>query len=563
MLSDASAGEPIVAGPYVRQACERHLRDRELAASKGGHPNGWRFSEEHATTIIEFYAQVLRLPDALDEHGEPKAFVLEPALAFIVGSLIGWLGPDGYRRFRDAFIEMGKGNGKTPTIAGLGLFGLVMDAEHAPEIYAAASDLGQAAIMFRDAERIVDASPELAGLLKRTPDGEPTGKGNISYAAALGFFRPFTRNLGVKSGFRPHMVLVDEVHEQANADLINKAKAGFKFRNQPIFIGITNSGFDRTTVCWQLHQHAEKVLNGTITDDRFFAYVCALDEGDDPLENEACWIKANPLLGVTIKNEYLRRQVLNAKNIPSETNTVLRLNFCVWTNAVTREIDQQKWAGCQTFVPDELLAGAPCFAALDLGQTDDLSAFIRIWILEDGRIPIRCRFWLPQAALEKYPNRPYDEWKKSGVLTITEGDTIDYAIVQDTIEQDCLDEHRPVLKLAYDPRFATQMAQYLQGRGIDVVPTPQGFQLTEATKKTSELVVAQRFCAGNNPILNWNAANFVVRHGTNKQIRPDKDSAAEKIDGWVALIMAVDQGVVRNPGAGKSVYDDEEMMVLE
>lgn len=555
MLGDATAGEPIVAGPWVRLACERHLRDRALAASPTRHPGGWSFSADAADVAIGFFEHVLRLPDTLDEAGNPKPFLLEPALTFIVGALTGWLGTDGYRRFRDSYIEMGKGNAKTPTVAGLGLYGLVVDNEYAAEIYPAAVDLDQAAILMRDAERMVDVSPELCELLKRTPAGEPRGIGTISYAATKSFFRPYSRNQGSKSGKRPHMALIDEVHEHPSADTINKLQAGFKFRKQPLAVKITNSGFDRTSIAWQLHQHAERVLQQTVVDDRFFAYVCALDEGDDPLVDESCWIKANPLLGVTITPEYLRRQVENAKNIPSETNTVLRLNFCVWTNAHTRAIDQAKWALCQGTVSDAELVDAPCFAGLDLGQSDDLCASIRIWILDDGRIPVKCRFWLPQAALEKYPNRPYDEWRRAGLLEVTEGDTTDYAAVQEAVEQDCLESG--VRSLAYDPRFAHQMAQYLQGRGIDVVPTPQGFQLNEATKRTLELIAEALFLCGGNAILSWMASNFVVRHGRNKEIRPDKDAAGEKIDGIVALIMAIDQAIVRNPSGGRSIYEAE------
>jgi len=199
VLGDASAGELIVAGPWVRLACERHLRDRALAATTPGHPNGWTFSAQAADVVIGFYETVLKLKDTLDDQGNPKPFLLEPALTFIVGQL-GWLGADGYRRVRDMYIEMGKGNAKTPLVAGLGLFGLVMDNEQAAEIYANAADGGQAAIMFRDAELMVDASPELAAILKRTPAGEARGTGNISYPDTASFFRPYTRTQGTRSG---------------------------------------------------------------------------------------------------------------------------------------------------------------------------------------------------------------------------------------------------------------------------------------------------------------------------------------------------------------------------
>jgi phage terminase large subunit-like protein len=181
-------------------------------------------------------------------------------------------------------------------------------------------------------------------------------------------------------------------------------------------------------------------------------------------------------------------------------------------------------------------------------------------VLEDGRIAVKARYWLPQAALVKFPHRPYDEWKRAKVLEVTEGDTTEYAVVQDAIEQDCLASG--VRKLAFDPRFANQMAQYLQGRGIDVVPTPQGFQLNEPTKRLLELVAEEQLCCGGDPILTVMASNFVVRHGRNKEIRPDKDAAADKVDGIVALIMAIDQGLVRNPAMGPSTYETNEVFII-
>lgn len=543
MLADPAAGARIVAGLYVRQACDRHLRDRALAAAPSGHPQGWTFSEPAADVVIGFYEGVLKLADTLDAEGQPKPFLLEPALAFIVGQL-GWLGADGYRRFRELFIEMGKGNAKTPLVAGLGLFGLVMDNEHAAEIYANAADGGQAAVMFRDAEMMVDASPELSALLHRTPAGEPKGTGNISYAATSSFFRPYTRNQGTKSGPRPHMALNDEIHEQPNADAINKLQAGFKFRKQPLAVKITNSGFDRTSICWQLHRHAEHVLNGTVADDRFFAYVCTLDEGDDPLVDEACWIKANPLLGVTITHEYLRRQVANATHMPAELNTVLRLNFCVWTHAQVHAIDMARWQACGPMPSDAELVGARCFGGLDLGQSDDFSAWVRAWELADGRVAVKARFWIPRAALLKYPTRSYDEWRRAGMLTVTEGDTTDYDLVEQAVAADC---HRDgVRDVAYDKRFAEQMAQHLLAAGITMINTPQGFQLHEAIRKKLELIATGRLCHGDDPILAWMASNYVLRHGTKGEVRPDKEHAGDKIDGQVAIDMALDR-LVRQP----------------
>lgn len=532
VLGDASAGARVVAGPYVRQACERHVANRVLGAH---HPRGIWFSAEAADVAIGYYETVLHLPDALDEDGNPKPFLLEPALAFIIGSITGWMGADGYRLIREAYVEMGKGNAKTPLWAGLGLFGLMMDGETAPEIYAAAVTRDQSKIMHRDADRMVQASPELRDVVTRTVN-------NLAYG--MGFFRPYSRDQGIKSGPRPHMALIDEVHEHPTPEVIIKLKAGFKFRKQPFAGYITNSGFDRTSICWQLRQHAERVLRGTVTDDRFFAYVCALDDGDDPLTDEACWPKANPLLDVTITREYLRRQVENAKNIPSELNTVLRLNFCVWTNQQIRAIDMAKWQACEPVPPDAALVGLPCYGALDLGQSDDFSAWARLWELEDGRIAVKMRFWIPQAALELYPSRPYDEWRRAGILTVTEGSQTDYDLVEETVQADC--EAAGVREVAYDKRFAEQLAQHLLGAGITMINTPQGFQLNEAIRKKLELIATGKLCHGNDPILAWMAQNYVLRHGTKGEVRPDKEHAGEKIDGQVAVDMGLDR-IVRRP----------------
>ena len=533
----AVADGRIVAGPLVRLACARHLRDRHAAAQKSGHPLGLFFHDAAATHIIEFFEGVLRLPDTLDAEGEPSPFTLTPANTFIVGSLFGWKMPDGYRRFREAYVEEGKGNAKTPLGAGIGLYGLVMDGETAAEIYSVATGIEQARICWRDADRMVESSPDLRDLIYRGAD-------TLSYAATYSWFRPLTKEKRGKSGPRPHIVIFDEEHEYADAVVVNKMRAGAKRRKQPLFLGITNSGFDRTSICWQHHEHSRKVLEGVIDDPRWFAYVCALDEGDDPLTDMACHIKANPNLGIIIQQEYLDRQVANARNIPSELNTVLRLNFCVWTAAHTPAMNMAKWHACGPLPSVDDLIGVPCYGGLDLGQSDDFTAWVRIWDLEDGRLAVKCRFWLPQAALTKYPARPYAEWQRAGLLTVTEGDTTDYDAVEQTIAADCHADG--IREVAYDKRFAEQLAQHLHGAGITMVNTPQGFMLNEAIRKKLELIATGGLLHGDDRILTWMASNYVLRHGLKGDVRPDKDKAGDKIDGQVALDMAIDR-LVRRP----------------
>lgn len=525
----------IIVGPLVRAACLRHEADLAAVEVKG-----FRFDEQAADHAIDFIEQWVRLPDTSDANGDPKMFLLEPWQAFIVGSLFGWRWSSGYRRFRNGYIEIGKGSGKTPMLAAIGLYGLMMDGQKAPEIYAAAADRDQAMIMFRDAVRMVDASPDIKDRIKKTGIEHVT---NLAYG--MGFFRPFSREQGSKSGTRPHMGLIDEVHEHPNAEIVNKMRAGAKGNQDAMFLEITNSGTDRTSVCYQHHEHSKRIVDGTVEDERWFAYVCTLDDGDSPLEDESCWPKVNPNLGVSIHKEYLRDQVSAAKNIPAETNMVLRLNFCVWTQAHTRFLDIQKWHLCTGLVQPSELVGANCYAGLDLGLKDDFSAFVRIWELPNGRIYVVPKFWIPSAAIARWPNRPYAEWERAGALeVIPESEVIDFVKVQNDVLALC--QTSRVQEVMYDNRYAEQMAQSLRSAGVVMTEAKQGDALNEALLLHSTLVTSLRVVHDGNPVMGWMAANYIVKRGTNGRLRPDKERASEKIDGQVALTMALDV-IVRKP----------------
>ena len=536
VCGDARAGAPIVAGPLVRLACERHLRDRL-------HPRGMVFDIGKADRIIQFFEGVLRLPDMLDEDGQPLPFLLQPFQCFILGSLFGWLRADGTRRFREAYIEMGKGNGKTPLCAGVGLYGLLLDDERAAEVYAAASDQAQAQTLFRYAVNLAQHSPDLAEEFAYSGAAEVW---KISHPPTLSFFRTFSRESGAKSGPIPHMGLLDELHEHKNPQITIKIRAGAKRRKNALFLEITNSGYDRTSICWQHHEHSRRVLEGLVEDDQWFAYVCALDDADDPLRDESCWLKANPNLGVSIQPDYLRRQVSNAKHMPAEENTVRRLNFCQWTQSNARYFDAAKWRACgmSRWTDDDLASATLVVGAFDLGQTDDFTAWVRLWRLADGRIVVIPRFWVPQSAVETHPHRPYAQWERAGVLEVTEGDTTDYGIVEAAIAADA--EASGVTRIGFDKRFAAQMAQNLQGRGLEVVDVPQGFFLTEAIRLMGKWVSDGVLCHGAHPVLSWMADNAVVKHGPDKRLRLDKEAAADKIDGIAALAMAA-QMVILSP----------------
>ncbi|MEO7178373.1 MAG: terminase large subunit, partial [Allosphingosinicella sp.] len=311
-----------IAGPDVRAACERHERDL-----KEGPKRGLTFDRAISGRAIAFFSEVLKLNGG--EH-EGKPFVLQPWQAFIVGSLFGWLAPDGFRRFRTGYIEVGKGSGKSPMAAGIGLYCLTGDNESRAEVYAAATKKDQAMILFRDAVAMRDLSPELSARLTKHGGAQCW---NLAYARTGSFFRAISSEEG-QSGPRPHCSLIDEVHEHPTGTVIDMLSLGQKGRRQPLTLEITNSGFDRTSICFGHHEYSQRVVRSRPGEadfnDQWFAFVCGLDEGDDPLADgqEACWLKANPNLGVSIQREYLEKEVREARGMPAKASKVRRLNFC-------------------------------------------------------------------------------------------------------------------------------------------------------------------------------------------------------------------------------------------
>jgi phage terminase large subunit-like protein len=549
----------IVAGHAVRHACARHLRDLE-----DGPARGLRFSRAAVERVLKFFS-ALRLAEGA-HAGEP--FALQPWQVFVVGSLFGWLGPDGYRRFRSAYLEGGKGCGKTPMSAGLALFGLVADHEAGAQCLVGATTREQANIGYDDARKMVEASPMLSRVIDRSVT-------TLSVPSTNSFLRAVSSEGRTLDGHRGHIIVVDELHEHPNDLVLAKLRASVKGRRQPLVIAITNAGFDRTSVCWQQHAYGLQVLDGVAPNDSHFVYICALDpcaacraaghvapvEGCarcDSWRDESTWIKTNPSLPITPTLEYLREQVREAVGMPAKESLVRRLNFCEWLESHSRWLDMEAWHACAGAVDKAELAGQPCYGGLDLGQSDDVSAFVRIWMLEGGRVAVRCRFWVPESALTAFPNRPYDVWRRSGHLTVTAGDVTDYDQVEAEVIELCRDSG--VLEVGYDKRFAQQMALHLEGAGLSVVDTPQGYALNEALRRTHDLIKAQTLLHDRDPILAWMAGNAVVRHGMRGEIRLDKEKSSEKVDGIAALAMALSRAIVHVQE--RSVYETRGVIVL-
>lgn len=523
----------IIAGPIVRDACRRHLDDLQQ-----GHERGLTFSEERADHALGFFPRILRLNGG---EFEGKPFTLEPAQQFIVGSIFGWINEDGTRRFRFCYIEQGKGNGKSPLVAGIGLYGLIADGEARSEVYACATKRDQAMILFRDAVAMVDQSPKLNAVLSRSGRGDKVW--NLYHTKSSSFFRPISADDG-QSGPRPHFGLIDELHEHKSPVVINMMAAGRKGRRQPLIVAITNSGHDVTSVCWEYHQMAIDVCSGKKQDDTFFAYVCALDEGDDPFNDESCWIKANPLLGVTIQPKYLRDEVTQARGLPSKESMVLRLNFCRWTEANNPLIPMNEWEKNGADYTLEYFRGAQVYLGLDLSRTTDLTAAVFV-MKKDGKFWWWPEFWLPKDGLRQKIDKdkvPYDVWERLGHLRTTPGRAID----KDMVAKHILDlQSQYSLKIVdapYDKAFIEEFRASCDrvGLSLPLSEFQQGFiSMAPAVNAIETGILNSQIRHNNNPVLRMCAAHAVVSEDPAGNRKFNKDKATGRIDGIVAGSMAL------------------------
>lgn len=540
----------IPAGPPVRAACERHLKDLLEAPSRG-----FFFDLEKVARVIGFYRDVLRLNGG---EYEGKPYELLDWQIFIVGSLFGWVDGEGNRRFQVAYIEAGKGCGKSPLVAGIGLYGLAADDESRAEVYAAATKKDQAMVLFRDAVAMVDQSPVLSGNIKKS--GRDQQVWNLAYLKNGSFFRPISSDEG-KSGPRPHMGLLDELHEHKTNSAVEMMRAGFKFRRQPMIVIITNSGSDKKSPCGVYHDYAVKIASGQRIDDNFFSYVCALDKDDDPFKLERCWHKVNPSLKYGLPGKkYLRGQVTEARGMPSKESIVRRLNFCQWTEANNPWISSDIWMGAREVYDWRDLQGRRAYGGLDLSSTTDLTGLV-LWVEpeEEGEPWRLVSFaWLPEEGLLRKEDKdkvPYTTWKTAGFLETTPGRAISKRIILQKLSalQDCFD----IQCLAYDRWRIQDLLQLAEDDGIslpELVPFGQGYKdMSPAIEKFEEALLNNQVVHNGHPIMTMCAANAVVVDDEAGNRKLSKAKATGRIDLMVAAVM----------GAGVALSNKVESDTIE
>ncbi|HXD06913.1 MAG TPA: terminase TerL endonuclease subunit [Burkholderiaceae bacterium] len=504
---------------------------------------GWVFDTERVQRVLDFFADVLRLSSG-EFEGTP--FVLKPWQVFIVGSIFGWVNAQGQRRFRVVFVETGKGSGKSPLAAGIGLYMLIADGEARAEVYAAASKKDQAMVLFRDAVAMVDMSP---GLKERVHQTGGATVWNMSYRGS--FFRAIASDDG-QSGPRPHCGLIDEVHEHKDDTVIEMMRAGFKARRSPLLFMITNSGVDRQSVCWRYHDKAVKVAEQAIADDRFFSYVCALDKDEDPLTDPACWPKTNPNLGVSIPADYLEDQVREALQMPSKESIVRRLNFCQWVDATSPWISGDAWRRCEVEHAEpftERFAGARVTLAVDLSTTTDLTALAMLVEIDD-RLFGAVEFWTPLDTLRSRGERDgvdYALWVAQGHVHALPGSTLEYGPIAQRIAE--LAEIFDVVELVFDRYRMTYLRRELEQLGVAITLTehPQTFVkpaksplwMPQSINEIEGAIMRGELEIDHNPCLTWAAASAVCEVDLHQSRIFSKRKATGRIDGLVALTMSI------------------------
>lgn len=536
---DVLAGR-IVTGPLVRLAAERHVRDLDAGKSRG-----LRFDHNAAEHALDFF-QFLR-----HSKGEwaGERFDLAAWQSFAVGSIFGWRRADGLRRFRTGYVEVGRKNGKSSVAAGVGTYLFVGDQEPGAEVYTSATKRDQARIVHSEAVRMVKSSPELAPHIMVFKD-------NLSILGTASKYEPLGADADTLDGLNVHGAIVDEIHAHKTRNLWDVLETATKARRQPMMLGITTAGYDRTSICWELHEYSRRVLEGAIEDDAWFAYIACLDPEDD-WADESVWIKANPNLGVSVKLDQLRESAKKAQESIAYRNTFRRLHLNQWTEQHTAWIPMEVWEENAQPVDPEELRGKDCCAGLDLSTTTDITALVLDFKLEGGIHKLLCYFWIPAETVTERSRKdrvPYAAWVQQGLVQATEGNVVDYDVIRAKIIE--LHDIYRINEFAIDRWNATQLTSQLMAEGYQVLPFGQGFRdMSPATKEFEKLVLGRKLHHGGNPVLRWMMSNVAIKQDPAGNIKPDKAKSTDRIDGVVAAIMAVGRGVIEHPVASAWVID--------
>jgi phage terminase large subunit-like protein len=522
------------------------------AADQKAVAEGCWFDPDAAERVRLFFRRFLRHSKG-EWAGKPFE-LLDWQWEDVIKPLFGWKRADGTRRYRRAYIEIPKKNGKSTLCAGISLYLLLGDGEAGAEVYSAAADREQASIVFNEAASMVEASSSLTGKLVVNRSVK-----RVYYPKGRSWYKALSSESPTKEGLNIHGLIFDELHAQKTRELWDTLRYGGAARRQPLFVSITTAGYDRESICYEQHRYAQGILEGRVEDWEFFAYLAAAADEDD-WKDPKIWAKANPSYGITIKESSFVADFKEAEASPSQENAFRRYRLNQWTEQDVRWLQMDRWDACANPLRD--LDGRPCYAGLDLASTTDLAALVLLFPDDDGTYDILPFFWAPERAFrerERANKARLDAWGNQGHIEKTPGDVIDYDRIRAKIRE--LGERFEVKEIAIDRWNSTQLATQLDGDGFTVIGFGQGFaSMTAPTKELEALVLEKRVRHAGHPVLRWNAGNVTVETDAAANLKPSKKKSMEKIDGMVALIMALGQALQRPEH--QSIYDSQGIDLL-
>lgn len=540
---------PKTAKRWIRSSAdERAVRD------------GHYFDERAAEHVVDFHRHYIRhsVGEFAGDPFEPMDWQRDQLLY----PLYGWMRANGTRRYRLAYVEIPKKNGKSTMCAALALYHLVVDNEPGAEVYGAASDRSQASIVFREACAMVRASPAIAATLQINRTEK-----RLTWIENRAWYQVLSGDSFRAEGINASLVIFDELHAQKTRALWDALRYAGAARRQPLTIAITTAGHDRQSICWEQHQYASRVLAGAdgFYDPAFFALIHGAEENDD-WKDPAIIEGANPSCGITVQLEDLLSARDEAIRDPAKENSFRRYRLNQWTKQDVRYLSMDEWKKCALpFTPDQL-EGRPCYVGLDLATTRDLTALTAWWpplvhpgaepttddstpvaSLPASTLPFSRGYlytwgWLPEESLaerQRQDAAPYLDWVRRGELVATPGNATDFAFVRAEILS--LARQHDIRAVAYDPWNAQQMASELaNAEGLPMVQFRQGYRsFTGPCHRLNELIGARTLAHAGQPLLNMAAENVAVTTDPAGNQKPDKAKSTQRIDPIVAGLMAL------------------------
>ena len=518
------AGE-IVAGKYVKLACERHLNDLKLSKNKSF---PYYYDTESAELRLNFYKFCHHYKG--DCAGKP----IEPELwqCFIQGSVFGWKRKeDKKRRYSEVYEQIGKKNGKSTDAATTALYCITLDGESGAEVYSAATSRDQAKIIFESARQMIRKSPDLQQFVNVYTN-------NINVPTTASKFEPVSAEAGTLDGKDVYVGLIDELHAHKNREVYDILKGGTAARTQPIIWVVTTAGYDSNGICHERYDYAVKVLEGVIDDPTLFAYIAQPDDGDDIL-NPINFIKANPNLGISVKLKDLEIKAKQAQEIAAAYNQFACKHMNLWVSSSVKWMNMDKWNKSGADI-DVDLGHKRCYCGVDLSAKLDLTSVTLDFPLDNGVYAVISHSFIPESTMmekEHKDNVPYSAWVRQGYITSIPGEVIEQQWIIDYIQS--LSKKFNIVEICYDPWNASEFGQRMENEGFTCVEVRQGiYSLSEPMKDIERLAVQGKIIHFDNPVLRWAMSNVVATADSNGNIKPDKSKATQRIDPVAALITA-------------------------